>query len=454
MAGLLAVMENSDRQISDSVMLAAASAAPHRFGASPTVRRRGSFTWVSPDPKAPLSCEFSAFEEASDSGLIVLVHGILDNRAELRHVAGDRPSSCSDAELVLHGYRASGRSFLASLIGNVALVIRDPGVSSMIALQDPMWMRPLYYAESEYGAVLTSEIKQIQVLDSRFHAIDHGYIARFLCNLDTPLHASAYQGVRLVEPGRMLVWSKGRRVKTEAAADPAALVTMKLDRRTSFEDAVVQLRAHLREVTADIISRYDRIGVFLSGGTDSMGAAALAASYLQEIGIAPRDRLHAYCFNYAGFSDADERHISRQLTDHYGIPFTEIPVRASMPLTNTAPADSDDPRIGVFEELFERTCQIARSDGMTAMLSGNRGDLVFGEMVYDLFGPGTGRLIELRTMQENSLPTSLQSHYQIGQNTPSYRTKVGFPLKEGTIGEFRRWPRSISSAKRVPVSPR
>src|SRR5690625_7243466 len=103
-------------------------------------------------------------------------------------------------------------------------------------------------------------------------------------------------------------------------------------RRMSFETAVRALRTLLDEVTADVVGRYERIGIFLSGGTDSMGAAALAASHLRDLGIAPGDRPHAYCFAFTGFPDAGERQISRQLTDVDGMRVSGVPVRDALPL--------------------------------------------------------------------------------------------------------------------------
>lgn len=392
MAGIFAIVDRSGRRPPDQALIDAASAARHRSGARPTVDWRGSFAWVTPDPDVPLACEFSAHKEESESGLVVVMHGRLDNRSHLLNHIGNLPASCSDAELVLSGYRNGGRLFLASLIGNFALLIRDTDGSSfdatkLIALQDPSWMRPLYYAESADTLVFASEIKQIQAWDARYRKIDEEYIARFLTNVDTPLTATAYQGVRLIEPGRMLIQTERGDIQSVVRTDPDAAIMIRSVRRMSFETAVRALRTLLDEVTADVVGRYERIGIFLSGGTDSMGAAALAASHLRDLGIAPGDRLHAYCFDFTGFPDADERHISRQLTDLYGIPVTEIPVRDAMPLSDLRLADIDDPGIGVYQELFEYTCRVAAKDGMTAMLSGNRGDLLFGETVYDLFGP-------------------------------------------------------------------
>jgi asparagine synthase (glutamine-hydrolysing) len=99
-------------------------------------------------------------------------------------------------------------------------------------------------------------------------------------------------------------------------------------------------------------------------------------------------RLRAYCSAFEELSECDERHISGPLAEHYGIPVTDVPADDAWPLKEY-PAhgpDRDDPFIGVYHLLVERSFAVARAEGIGTVLSGERGDEVVGDWVWDVSG--------------------------------------------------------------------
>jgi asparagine synthase (glutamine-hydrolysing) len=105
--------------------------------------------------------------------------------------------------------------------------------------------------------------------------------------------------------------------------------------------------------------------------------------------------------------ECDERAVSGPLAEHWGIPVTDVPADDLWPLKDYPDhgPDRDDPYLFVYQPLLDACLDAARADGCALVLSGDRGDLIAGESVYDL--PSllwTGRwatlLREMRTLSD------------------------------------------------------
>jgi asparagine synthase (glutamine-hydrolysing) len=103
----------------------------------------------------------------------------------------------------------------------------------------------------------------------------------------------------------------------------------------------------------------------------------------------------------------DERHISDGIVRHYGLPMTNVWADTFWPLKGY-PAhgpDRDDPFIWPYQALIEHTLATARSEGMGLMLSGDRGDEMVGDWIFDFDGL-------LRSRQWPLLWAELQAYSQ------------------------------------------
>jgi asparagine synthase (glutamine-hydrolysing) len=94
----------------------------------------------------------------------------------------------------------------------------------------------------------------------------------------------------------------------------------------------------------------------------------------------------------------DERHISDGIVEHYGFPVTYIDAESHEALRDY-PAhgpDRDEPFVGAYQPLLEQAMATACRESMGTILSGDRGDLVAGEYIYDY--PGLLRSGHWRTL--------------------------------------------------------
>jgi asparagine synthase (glutamine-hydrolysing) len=332
-----------------------------------------------------------------EGGVVVVADARIDNRAELavrlrsagELRAGDEPT---DAELILAAYRVWGEESAAQLVGDFAFVVWDGARRRLYGARDVMGMRALYY-RVEVGRVLFgTEVKQILAVPGVPVRIFEPAVGAYLAGPYVLPEWTFYEGVEQLAPAHALVveagghrawryWEVdgGRRIRYRREAEYAEHFL------ELFTEAV---RARLRSVRP--------VGLFLSGGVDSGSIAAVAG------------RLVRYCWAFEELAECDERGVSGPLAAHWGIrgplaahwgiPVTEVPADEQWPLRDY-PAhgpDRDDPFLFVYQPLLDAGLARARDQGASVVMSGDRGDLLMGENIYDypsLFWRGQWRTL-------------------------------------------------------------
>jgi len=163
------------------------------------------------------------------------------------------------------------------------------------------------------------------------------------------------------------------------------------DHRTEYrtEDEYVE---HFLEIFEEAVRSRLRsmkpVGIQLSGGMDSGSVASIAGQLLQrDNGVSP-PAFRAYSHAYEELAQCDERHISDRIADYYGFSVTDVWADEAWPLKDY-PAhgpDRDEPYIGPYQVLEEKTMAVARSEGMGLVIGGDRGDQIVGDGVVDHLG--------------------------------------------------------------------
>ena len=163
----------------------------------------------------------------------------------------------------------------------------------MLLARDRLGIKPLYYAWTDQELVFASEIKAILAGGSVRPALNEAILPEFLARGFVAGEETFFRGVHKLLPGRTLAWScadgpRQRRywrmpITTDNGA-PGTLEACGRDVRVRLAEAV---RSHLM---SDV-----PLGLFLSGGIDSSGLAALMAPMVKEpirtfaVGFADRE---------------------------------------------------------------------------------------------------------------------------------------------------------------------
>jgi asparagine synthase (glutamine-hydrolysing) len=207
---------------------------------------------------------------ADAPGLRILFDGGLDDANDLRQATGSG-SECPDAHLVLRLYRQAGTDGLARLRGGFAFVLLDARQQRLVAMRDPIGVHPLYVM-ARPGTVSFAASPWPLLRRSGRVDLNRAALADHLCHRWPVADETYFADVRRVLPGSRAVVENGR-VSTARHWDPAP------------DDRPVQwhTRAEVErfdEVFSRAVDRClarGRAGIFLSGGLDSIGVAAVAA---------------------------------------------------------------------------------------------------------------------------------------------------------------------------------
>lgn len=326
---------------------------------------------------------------ASLGSLVCVADARIDNRQEviyplLRLGAIVDPDTATDAEIIVAAYRWWGDHCSARLVGDYAFVIWDTDRRRLFAARDPLGMRALYHrVEPGRRALVATEITQLLAAPGVPCEIDELGIAATLAGPYLPADRTAYAGIDQLAPGHTLTVDQGGvRVGRGWQPDPGMVADPGSDAATAalFRDV-------LSQAVADRLRACRPVGIFLSGGVDS-GSVASTAGWLTERGAAAPPSVHAYSWAFQELDDSDERAVSDIIVERYGIPSSAVPGDDCWPLA-AYPAhgpDRDDPFSSVYQALVERTLECCQRDGMGITLSGDRGDELTGDSVFDEVG--------------------------------------------------------------------
>ena len=370
--------------------------------------------------------------------VVVVADARIDNRRELGSWLGREIGEWTDVELILEAYRAWDVECAARLVGDFAFVVWDGARQRVFAARDALGMRSLVYRAEAGRTLLATEVKQILAVPGVPARIYEPAVGVYLAGPYMPPEWTFYEGIDRLAPAHALLVEGGeKRVWRYWDVDPGHRIRYRREEEYAehflevFREAV---RARLRSVHP--------VGLLLSGGVDSGSVAAVAGSLLRS-GEAECPEFRAYSFAFEELVECDERAVSGPLAAHWGIPVTDVPADDLWPLKaypDHGP-DRDDPYLFVYQPLLDACLDAARADGCALVLSGDRGDEVVGDWIFDetgLFltgrwatlrreltaGPGAGRRL-FRSLSADVISPLL------GRGLPAFRT--GNPLAGPTL---------------------
>jgi asparagine synthase (glutamine-hydrolysing) len=337
-------------------------------------------------------------------GVAIVADARVDNRADLlaliRSRGELRRDAPSDTEVILAAYRVWGPDCASRLEGDFAFVIWDGPRQCLFAARDPLGGRPLYYREEPSRFLFASEAKQIVALpDVPARIFEPALLAHIAGPYGRP-EWSFFQGIQQLSPGHVFTASSdGVQLRRFWELDLEARLTYR--RETEYAE---HFRSLFKTAVACRLRTHRPVGLLLSGGVDSSSIASMAG-WLLERGEAPSPGFRSYCWAFDELRDGDERSISDVIIERYHLERTDVPADNAWPLQgypDHAP-DRDDPHLWPYQPLHDRSLDQARREGMGAVFTGDRGDEVVGDWVYDLpglFVAGRWRLLrrELRAL--------------------------------------------------------
>jgi asparagine synthase (glutamine-hydrolysing) len=217
-----------------------------------------------------------------DESVWVVLNGEIYNHAALRpglQAKGHRYRTSSDTETILHLYEEEGDRCVERMQGMFAFAVWDRPRQRLFLARDRLGIKPLYYAVTDHELLFASEIKAILVASSLRPALNEAILPEFLATRFVAGEDTFFRGIRKLMPAHTLSWSREDGFRTRRYWSlPSAVDEIHVPLRQAAQEVRVKLEAAVRShLMSDV-----PLGLFLSGGIDSSGLAALMAPMVAE----------------------------------------------------------------------------------------------------------------------------------------------------------------------------
>jgi asparagine synthase (glutamine-hydrolysing) len=275
-----------------------------------------------------------------------------------------------DARAVLDAYRVHGDDVVSRLAGRFALVLWDAEREVVLCARDPLGTRPLFYAEVGGELRLSPSLAALRRSPGVPDELDRVVVAEHAILRWHEPEETLFRGIRRVPPGHVLRLTRGgrtlRRYWDPSPKSPGDWIGG--DEVERFEELFA------RAVERCLLG--GPVGIYLSGGLDSVSVAALAA---ERSGAAGRDAPLALSLRFP-HPDCDEEQLQRAVARELGLPQLLVGLEeASGPLGVLGSAVELSecwpvPLLNYWLPAYQTLGLEARARGCTAVLSGTGGD--------------------------------------------------------------------------------
>jgi asparagine synthase (glutamine-hydrolysing) len=266
-------------------------------------------------------------------------------------------------------FERHGTRLPEQVAGEYALVAWDSARRTGVAAVDRFATYPLFWAERDGRVAFATDPAEVAGLLGFACDAEPAAIHAYLYFHVVPAPLSIVRGVQRLDVGQAMLVERGAS-RLVAHWTPRFVEDAPFDFASEREAFRAALRAGVEECAAGVPR--ERLGCFLSGGTDSSTISGLAT---QAYG-APA-RTFSIGFDVSGY---DERHWSRIAARHFGTDHTEhvmTPEEAEAAIDTIAQAYEQP--FGNSSALPTLVCsRIAREAGVSRLLGGDGGDELYG----------------------------------------------------------------------------
>ena len=208
-----------------------------------------------------------------DASVWVVLNGEIYNYQELRRnleQKGHVLRTASDTETIVHLYEDYGTRCVEYLRGMFAFAVWDEKRGRLLLARDRLGIKPLFYAETGGTLAFASELKALLQLSDIERSLSWRAVNHLFTFCTTPRSESIIEGVRKLEPGRILTGSPGADVHIERYWS----VCFEPDYGLDGAYCVDRLRELVEESVKLHLASDVPLGAFLSGGLDSSSVVA------------------------------------------------------------------------------------------------------------------------------------------------------------------------------------
>ncbi len=274
-----------------------------------------------------------------------------------------------EAAIIEAMYRRHGLECVKHLQGAFSFALWDSQAERLLLATDAFGIQPLHYYCGDQGLAFGSRINAILEAPATPRQIDLQAVLHYVYFSCVPTPHTIYAGIKKMPPGHALSFSAAG-MSLDQYWDMS--YTDGSRRLADCAPAISQHLADAVRVQATYDGHADRVGAFLSGGTDSSAITGLLGEVLHRpaktfsIGFAEED------FNELAYA----RLIAREFrTEHHEYLVTPEDTAALLPRLARA---YDEPFGNASAVATYYCATLAREHDVTTLLAGDGGDELFG----------------------------------------------------------------------------
>jgi len=187
--------------------------------------------------------------------------------------------SNSDNETIVHLHEEEGDECVHSLRGMFAFALWDRARGRLLLARDRLGIKPLYYVQNAQELVFASEIKALLAAGAVRAELDESVLPEYLATRFVSGPETFFRGIRKLLPGRVLRFTRESGARVERYWTPPPVSEL---HDGTLQEQAVQVREGLEDSVRRHLMADVPLGVFLSGGIDSTGIAAIAAREMHQ----------------------------------------------------------------------------------------------------------------------------------------------------------------------------
>ncbi|MEN1970303.1 asparagine synthase (glutamine-hydrolyzing) [Lentibacillus sp. N15] len=360
-----------------------------------------------------------------DEKIWLVFNGEIYNYVELRQdllQEGYTFATESDTEVIAALFVKHKEQAFQYLRGMFSILVWDKENETLYGARDPFGIKPLFYKETEEGAIFASEKKSITVMEET-QKVDSESLQHYLSFQFVPEPYTMTTGIKKMEPGHYFVKKPGQPIAFtqywQATFNPVLMD--KQNWITRIQDVMYDsVKVHMR---SDV-----PVGSFLSGGIDSTIIVAMAREFN------PNIKTFSVGFEREGFSEVDVAKETAEKLNVENISYTISPEEYVEKLPKIM-WHMDDPLADPACVPLYFVAREARKH-VTVVLSGEGSDELFGG--YNIYRePESLKLFQSIPKPAKDLLARVADVLPEGVRGKSFLERGTTPLRERYIGNAK-----------------
>jgi asparagine synthase (glutamine-hydrolysing) len=303
---------------------------------------------------------------------LLAYEGRVDNRSDVAFALG-RPelAHASDGAVLAGAYEAWGASLSAKVLGEFAYVVFDREDAKIVAGQDSLGVRRIFYRSSCDRVWITSDLRLLfeQFPDARPSVDPEVMPEYFSCVMEPWSGRTIWRGIRELGRGCAVIM-RGDVLEERAVWRPDSRRRFQFRDRRECDEA---FRAVLFQGVAAALRTTGPILCDLSGGYDSSTVCAVA-SRLAHAGASPSGPIISWAYQS---ERSDESEFREAVSSGCGIESHVVEMKQHLPFRVFS--DSEIPTLGFLQlsAVEEAMRGFAQARGIRTRLTGHGGDALF-----------------------------------------------------------------------------